>query len=115
MASASQHDKAAHLQHRRQLAKQTKDYTHMLPPDILLLIVDHLLPDNPSIACRLGAVNRSWRDTLLSRPGPWQTLTLGGKGTAEKAKCYVERSRGSLLSLKLLPSFKPDSAAKIGK
>lgn len=114
LATANQEDKVLHIERRRRQAQRSQDFTQMLPPDILLLVVDQLLPDHPSIACRLSAVKRDWRETLRARPGPWQSLTLGGRGAAEKARHFIELSKGCLMSLRLLPSFRPESEARIG-
>jgi hypothetical protein len=65
------------------------------------MIVDHLMVDNPSVACRVGAVRRSWREWMLERRGVWQNLVLGAKRPAEKAKLFLERSEYTLRKLKI--------------
>jgi len=106
ISMASREDRQSLMQAQRIEAKETQDFTHLLSPDILNLVVDHLIVDNPSIACRIGGVRRSWRSWMLARPGAWQNLELGGKRPLEKAKLFTERG-GWHLPLAQYPSNFP--------
>jgi hypothetical protein len=105
ISMANREDRQALMQAQRIEAKKTQDFTHLLSPDILDLIVDHLIVDNPSVACKIGAVRRSWRGWMLARPGAWQNLELGGKRPLEKAKLFTERGGGIFRSLNILQTF----------
>lgn len=105
LATASEAERKAIMEARRAEAKSTKDFTQLISPDVLLLITDHLLLDNPSIGCRLSAVCRRWRDVLHERPAVWSTLVLGKTRPLQKATKFLERNKGGVWNLKLLPSF----------
>ena len=105
ISRANRDDKQILINSQRVEAKRTQDFTHLLSPDILDLIIDHLIVDNPSVACKIGAVRRSWRGWIMARPGAWQHLELGGRRPVEKAKMFLERGRGVLRSLRILDTF----------
>lgn len=115
MAKATAEEQAAWAEKKRIEANATKDFTHLLPPDILLLIADQLVAEKPSYACRLAAVCTRWRDVMYHSPAVWHTLELGERRPALKAKRYAERSGGKFHKLKLLPSFRPDQEAKVAE
>jgi hypothetical protein len=105
ISMANREDRQTLMQAQRIEAKKAQDFTHLLSPDILDLIVDHLIVDNPSVACKIGAVRRSWRGWMLARPGVWQTLEVGSTRPIEKAKAFIERGGGILRSFRILETF----------
>jgi hypothetical protein len=105
ISMANREDRQTLMQAQRIEAKKTQDFTHLLSPDVLDLVVDHLIVDNPSIACRIGGVRRSWRSWMLARPGVWQTLEVGSTRPIEKARAFIERGGGILRSFRILETF----------
>ena len=113
MASASKEEKQAIMTQKRNEAKSTQNFILMISDDILLLITDHLLVDNPNIACRLSAVCTEWRDLMYDRPYLWSNLVLGNIRPVLKATKFVERNKGKLKKLTLLPSFRLEHEEKV--
>lgn len=115
MTTATKEERKAIMLQRRLEAKSTQNYIHLLSDDILLMITDHLLVENPSIGCRLSAVCTEWRDVMYDRPYVWSNLVLGGTRPVRKAEKFMERSQGNIKKLKLLPSFKSDHEARVSE
>lgn len=113
MATASKQEKEAIIAQKRKEAKSTQNFIHMISDDILLLITDHLMADNPNIVCRLSAVCTEWRDILYDRPYLWSNLVLGDIRPVLKATKFVERNKGKLKKLTLLPSFRLEHEEKV--
>jgi len=102
---ASKEEKQILISKRRIEANRTRDFTNLLSPDILNLITDHLLVDDPNVAVRIAGVKRSWRSWTLSRPGAWQNLVLGVRRPLEKARIFLDRSEGIIRKLSILERF----------
>ena len=88
---------------RRRKAKETVDFTHLLSPDILVMIAQSAQETHPDVASRMERVCRRWRAVVGSEPALWKTLLFGvdsGRDGAirpvSKAALWVKRSGGRL-------------------
>lgn len=98
----------------RQAAKKARtNYTHLLSRDILLTITEQGMVDHPGFIFRMAGVCKSWRETLLSQPGLWNTIVLGKKGADQKVALFIKRSRGRIREVKITPQLETVLAEKI--
>ena len=58
----------------------------------------------------MAMVCRDWREVLCSQPSLWKSLSVGKGRSIEKAKCWMERSKGRIMNLRIEEGF--DALAK---
>ncbi|WVN85391.1 uncharacterized protein L203_100537 [Cryptococcus depauperatus CBS 7841] len=85
------------------LRKAKINYTHLLSRDVLLVIAQQGLAENPGFIFRMAGVCKAWREILLNQPGLWSAVVLNGrKRIIQKLEAVIKRSRGRILDLKIV-------------
>ncbi|KAL1410626.1 hypothetical protein Q8F55_004643 [Vanrija albida] len=77
-------------------AKAAMCFTHLLPPDILLLIAKAGADTDAAMPLRMAGVCAEWRGVMLSHGPLWNHIKLGRRRPVAKLVLWKERSNGRI-------------------
>lgn len=91
----------------RELAQKKKyiNFIRILPVDVLTLVCQMGLEDDPHFTFKMGRVCKQWYEMVISQPALWNALVLDTRKPVKKAQVWAERSKGRLRHLKIEQMF----------
>lgn len=94
-------------------AKAAMCFTHLLPPDILLLIAKAGAETDASMPLRMACVCADWRSVMLSHSPLWSHVKLGRRRPVAKLALWKERSNGRLKRVTITHYVPKDRHAEV--
>ncbi|PPQ69111.1 hypothetical protein CVT25_004608 [Psilocybe cyanescens] len=80
------------------------DHMGKLPIELFSEIAKMVIQDNKTTPITLSHVSRHWRDVVHNLPQLWDNLILTRRRPMQKAKVWVERSKGKIKELSIRAS-----------
>lgn len=80
-------------------AKAKLCFTHLLSPDVILLIAEAGLQSDPDMPLRMAGVCTEWRAIVTHRTAVWSHLRLGRRRPEAKVAYWVEKSKSRVRQL----------------